>query len=359
MFSTVRLTCIISRCALLALLLLSGCVASRKATRKAYSFFPPAPDEPRIQYLTAFSSDLELGRTPSFADFITGRPAGASPLVKPYGLASTQGKLYVCDTMAASIQIFDLVKRRSRYFAPRGEGRLQTPINITVDSDGTRDVADTGRSQVLIYGKDDSYVAAMGTKDEMKPTDVAITADRLYVTDLKNHSVRVYSKADRKLLFSIPRDPKAEKGRLFSPTNLAIDPKGRLVVSDLGAFSVQVYDLEGNYQRTIGEQGIAPGLFARPKGVATDRQGISYVVDAATQVVQMFDADGRLLMFFGQAGSSGDGELYLPASVELDYENVALLQKKAAPGFKIEYLIWVTSQFGPHKVSVYGFGSRK
>ena len=160
-------------------------------------------------------------------------------------------------------------------------------------------------------------------------------------------------------MFSIPRDPKAEKGRLFSPTNLAIDPKGRLVVSDLGAFSVQVYDLEGNYQRTIGEQGIAPGLFARPKGVATDRQGISYVVDAATQVVQMFDADGRLLMFFGQAGSSSDGELYLPAAVELDYENVALLQKKAAPGFKIEYLIWVTSQFGPHKVSVYAFGSRK
>ena len=120
-----------------------------------------------------------------------------SAVARRYGLASTQGKLYVCDTMAASIQIFDLVKRRSRYFAPRGEGRLQTPINIAVDRDGTRYVADTGRSQVLIYGKDDSYVAAMGTKDEMKPTDVAITADRLYVTDLKNHSVRVYSKADR------------------------------------------------------------------------------------------------------------------------------------------------------------------
>jgi hypothetical protein len=64
-------------------------------------------------------------------------------------------------------------------------------------------------------------------------------------------------------------------------------------------------------------------------------------------------------MYFGQAGSSTEGELYLPAAVKVDYDNVSLFQKKAAPGFKIEYLILVTSQFGDRKISVYGFGSRK
>jgi len=45
--------------------------------------------------------------------------------------------------------------------------------------------------------------------------------------------------------------------------------------------------------------------------------------------------------------------------VKVDYDSVSLFQKRAAPGFKLEYLILVTSQFGAHKVSVYGFGSRK
>jgi DNA-binding beta-propeller fold protein YncE len=344
--------------AVACVVLATGCATGRKAPA-SYTFFPPAPDEPRIQFLGAFSSDLELGRSPNFTDYITGRPSGASPLVKPYGLALSEGKLYVCDTMASSIQVFDLVKRRSRNFAPRGEGRIQTPINITIDSDGTRYVADTGRNQVLIFSKDDGFISAIGTTGEMRPTDVAITPDRLYVTDVKGHSVRVYSKVDHKLLFTIPRETKDGKGGLYSPTNLALDKQGRLLVSDLGGFAVQVYDLDGKYLRTIGQQGVAPGLFARPKGVAVDHEGRVYVVDAATQVVQLFDPEGHLLMFFGQAGSSSQGELYLPAAVKVDYNNVGLFQNKAAPGFKIQYLILVTSQFGDHKVSVYGFGSRK
>lgn len=358
MLSTIRFTRISSVCAAAVLVLGGGCATGRKAA-PGYTFFPPAPDAPRVQFLGAFSSDVELGRSTSFADFVTGRPPGPGPLVKPYGLALKEGKLYVCDTMTSAIQIFDLTRKRARYFAPRAEGRLVTPINISIDTDGTRYVADTGRNQVLIYGKDDAYQGAIGIQDEMKPTDVAITPDRLYVANVKGHEVRVYGKADHKLLFSIPRDPKEPKGRLFSPTNLAVDKQGRLLVSDLGAFAVQVYDLEGKYLRTIGQQGVAPGLFARPKGVAVDREGHVYVVDASTQVVQIFDSEGKLLMYFGQAGSSNEGELYLPAAVKVDYDNVGLFAKRAAPDFKVDHLILVTSQFGGHKVSVYGFGSRK
>ena len=360
MIKCLRFGQLCSCCALLVLLaLLSGCATGRKTAPKAYTFFPPAPDEPRVQLLAGFSSDAQLGRGASFADFITGKPTGVAPLVKPYGLALKQGKLYVCDTLGGGLQIFDLAKKRARYFVPRGEGRMQTPINITLDTDGTRYITDTGRKQVLIYSRDGAYLAAMGVKDEMRPTDVAITPDRLYVTDLQGHNVRVYSKADRKLLFTIPRDPAEEKGKLFSPTNLALDKQGRLVVSDLGAFAVKVYDLEGHYLRTIGQQGVAPGLFARPKGVAVDQEGRIYVVDAATQVVQLFDADGKLLMFFGRAGSGTEGELSLPAVVKVNYDSASFFQKQVAPGFKVEYVIVVSSQFLGNKINVYAFGSRK
>jgi DNA-binding beta-propeller fold protein YncE len=132
-----------------------------------------------------------------------------------------------------------------------------------------------------------------------------------------------------------------------------------LLVSDTGAFAVRVYDLEGNYLSTIGQQGVAPGLFARPKGIAVDREGQVYVADAATQVVQVFNLEGKLLMFFGQPENSPQGDLHLPAAVKLDYDNVSLFQDKVAPGFECSYLILVTSQVGPNKVNIYGFVKKK
>ena len=340
----------------LGLALLSGCSTPAPTAPKKFTFFPPPPDEPRIQFLTAFAGEAQMGRTRGFSDFVTGEKKTANPLVKPYGLALHDGKIYVCDTVAHNIEVFDLQKKRATYFEPQGEGKLRLPINISIDADGTRYVADTGRQQVLIYAKDGTFVAAMGKKDEMKPSDVAITSDRLYITDLKNHAVKVFSKADRKLLFAIPLDEKSDKEKLFLPSNLAVDKPGkRLFVSDTGANRVQIYDLDGKFLRSIGQQGVAPGLFARPKGVAADRAGLTYVVDAATQVVQIFDAEGRLLLFFGQAGASTRGEVVLPAAVKVDYDHVKYFQKFVAPGYQCEYLILVTSQYGGQKVSVYGF----
>ena len=342
---------------LLLPLWLGGC-ATKPAKPATYTFFPPPPDEPRIQYLATYSSSGDLGSGSKFADFITGRPKEQSIVVKPYGVGMNNGSIYVCDTMSSACEVFDLAKKRAHYFAPRGEGRLQVPINITFDQDGTRYVADTGRAQVLIFRNDD-YVSALGTKDEMSPCDVALTTNRIYVADIKGHGVRVYDKFNHSLLFTIPLDPKKPESKLFAPTNLALDPNGRLLVSDTGAFAVKVFDLDGNYITTIGQQGVAPGLFARPKGIAVDHQGLIYVVDASTQLVQLFNPEGKLLMFFGQPESSVQGDLHLPAGVAVDYDNVGLFQSKLAPGFKCDYLILVTSQVGLNKVNVYGFVTKK
>jgi hypothetical protein len=134
-----------------------------------------------------------------------------------------------------------------------------------------------------------------------------------------------------------------------------VDQQGRIYVSDSRGFEAKIYDAEGNYVRTIGEQGVTPGQFTMPKGIGADREGRVYVLDAAAPVVQLFDSEGRLLMLFGQPDKSGAGSLYLPAGMTIDYDNVGLFQKYVAPGYKIEYLILLTNQAGPQKVSVYGF----
>ena len=43
-----------------ALLFFAGC-ATKPQVKPGFTFFPPPPDEPRIQYLATISSDADLG----------------------------------------------------------------------------------------------------------------------------------------------------------------------------------------------------------------------------------------------------------------------------------------------------------
>ena len=213
----------------LALLLAfaAGCATQRKKAVD-YTFFPPAPDEPRIQYLTSFGSESDLGGQSKFSEFVIGTEKFHRPIWKPYGVAATKGKVYVCDTEPDNICIVDLVKRQIRYFKPEGSAALQLPINITIDQDGTRYITDAQRGQVMVYKEDGTPLGQIGKKGEMKPSGIALAGERLYVTDVSNHCVRVFNKVSRELLLTIPasnatNDP---NGRLFSPTNVAVRPGG-------------------------------------------------------------------------------------------------------------------------------------
>jgi len=334
--------------------LLAGC-ATHKPIPKNYVVFPPPPDEARIQYLTSFGSESDLGGQSKFNQFIMGEQKILRPITKPYGVTMRGGKIYVCDTQAGNVCIVDVNKRTLRPFKPVGQAALKTPINVAADDDGTFYVTDSGRKQVLIYNKEGELLEALGKKGEMEPCGIAVAGDRLYVSDLANHCVRVYEKATRKPLFIAPRDRTDAKAIPFGPTNIAIDQKGQVYVSDSRGFTVKIYDAEGNFIRSVGDLGVTPGQFTLNKGIGVDREGRFYVVDAAAPVVQLFDNEGRLLMWFGEPKSSGPAGLYLPAGLTVDYESVGLFQKYAAPGYQLEYLILLTNQVGPQKVSIFGF----
>ena len=347
-FSSKRLLSIFS------LLLIAGCATKAPVKKQEAIFFPPPPDQPRVQYLTSIGSEGDLNPGKKI-DALIGAARVRRPMWKPYGLVATKNTLYVCDTMPKNISILDLAKGKVSYIRPDGRGLLKMPINAAVDNDGTLYVTDTARQQVVIFDKEHNYIGEMGQPGEMKPCGIDLDAKRLYVTDLSNHCVRVYAKATKEVLFTIPRDASDHKAKLFSPTNIRLDQKGNIYVCDTGAFAIKVYDSEGKFLRMIGDVGLNPGRFALPKGIGIDRENRVYVVDAATGVVQLFDAEGQLLMYFGEPKSSGKAGLYLPAGLAIDYENVGGFQKYAAPGYKVEFLIYVTNQAGPNKVSVFGF----
>ena len=355
----------LSRCiaAVAAAAMLAGCVTNPSQTDNnkvaeapaGPVFYPPLPNAPRVQYLTTIASERDLAvRKDSFADFIVGEEKQAQRLTQPYGVAMYQGKLYIADTGAGGLAIFDLAQQRFNFVTGIGAGRIKRPINIRIDVDGTKYITDTGRDQILIYDRDDRFVRAFGIEGQFRPVDLAIAGDRLYVADIAHHQIQVLEKATGRLLFKFGKAGSGE-GELFHPTNIALGPDGDIYVVETSNFRVQRFTAEGKPVRTYGSVGSTVGSFARPKGIAMDKAGRLLVGDAAFQNVQIFDNSGKLLMYFGQTDGRADG-LNLPAGVSVDYDNIAAFRRFADPKFKIDYLILVASQFGPNKVDIFGFG---
>ncbi len=345
---------------LCGVLTIAGCAAKAGKEQFPTVFYPDAPELARIQFLTSYtgSKDIEAPKS-AFDAFVTGEKGRETRLDKPYGAAVYGGKIYVCDTNQ-SVMVFDLEKKT---FGPlqgaQGMGKLTQPLNIFIDSEGNKYVADPVRGQVVMFDAKDFYVKAFGTPGGWKPTDVVVFDGKVYVTDAQNSAVVVFDQASEELIKKIEKSSDDAGDTPFViPTNLSWDKDGYLYVSDVGRFQILKLDRDGHLARIYGRLGTNLGHFARPRGVAVDREGRVYAVDAAFDVVQIFDNGGQLLLFFGKPGKK-PGELYLPAKVAIDYDNVRYFQQYADPRFEIEYLILVVNQFGDRMVNVFGFGKER
>ncbi len=342
----------------LIITVLASCATPPPVVKQAPVFYPDAPSLPRIQFLTYLTGakEIEPERT-AFETFIVGEKEKSLRLDKPYGVAMHRGKIYVCDTNS-TVMVFDLDKKT---FLPmqgaQGLGKLVQPLNIWIEKDGTKYVTDPVRGQVVVFDANDFFVTSFGRAGEWKPVDAVTYEDRLYVADVKNSEVRVFDKRNGSSLKTIGKagDLSAHLG---IPTSLAFDQEGYLYVSDAGRFQVLKYDRDGHLIQVFGRLGTETGAFARPKGIAVDRASRLFAVDAAFDNVQVFSRDGRMLMFFGMPGDK-PGNLFLPARVSIDYDDVSYFSSYADPGFEVEYLVLVTSQFGDRMVNVYGFGKKK
>lgn len=330
---------------------------SQTSAHRGAIIYPTPPDTARVQFLTAFSSsENTIGKQSAFSRFIFGE-SSVRPIKKPYGIAIHSGKIYICDTGLGILEIVDFQKNTFDYFDPQGEGKLKLPLNCFVDNDGKLYVADGLRMQVVVFDAEGKYITALGEADKYKPTDVFVTSDKIWVANIKNNKIHVYSKATNELLYTFPQSEQGQPDFLYSPANLFVTAD-KVYVSDIGDFKIKVYDHTGKFISSVGSNGTNAGQFVRPKGIAVDREENLYVVDASFENTQIFNKEGKILMFFG-GPYKGPGDMWLPAKVVLDYDNLKFFEKYVDPAYKLNYLILVSNQYGPDKINVYGSISPK
>jgi DNA-binding beta-propeller fold protein YncE len=336
--------------------LAGGCAAEQSAKPDTHpaAFWPPYPDEPRIQFLVSFQRNIDVEAPESALDkLIYGKePRPLLTINKPYGVGMWQGKIYVCDLRSGYVTILDLRQHRVLVMGKEGDG-LQHPTAIVIAPDGMKYVADVGKNVIAVYDAQDHHVGNLGHND-LKPVDVAVYQDELYVSDFKTQRVEVMNRRTGEVLRTIG-EPGGDPGQFVRPLGLAVDREGNLFVADVFRCVIQKFDRQGKLVATFAGNSASVGGLVRPKHMVIDRDGILYVVDASFQNVQLYDDQGRVLTYFGSAGDH-PGAMYLPAGICVDDADVDLFKQYVHPAFEAQRLIVVTNQFGDNKVSVYALG---
>ncbi|KPK42454.1 MAG: hypothetical protein AMJ65_07600 [Phycisphaerae bacterium SG8_4] len=329
-------------------------------------FFPPLPEIPRLQFLKSLSGPDDLGVTEasSFQRFVLGDAETEPGISKPYGMDIFDGRLYVCDVGRRMVAVFDLKNRTFGYMTK--DRRLMNPVNIHIGDDGTKYVADPTVGGVLVFDRNDNLGAILGKELGIAPIDVTVRGRQCYVSDFNSNQIVVFDMNTQQEIARIGEEGASQPigetpvselppGQILLISDLVLDQQGNIYVTDKAAARITQFDRSGKLQRVIGRLGDNIDEFVRPKGIAVDREQRVWVVDAASEVAKIYDERARLLLFFGLGGND-PGMMNLPATIVVDYDNVEYFEQYAIEGADIEFLVLVSNQYGPNKISVYGFG---
>jgi DNA-binding beta-propeller fold protein YncE len=308
---------------LLGLAGLTGCAAKSSVPDV---FWPDPPDPPRIRYVGSLQSRDDVGG-PSLRELLVGNDR-MTALYQPMGIAlSADGqRLYVADRAWNLVFVFDHQQGAVRMIGDDERYPLMWPGGVALDADENVYITDTGSRSVRVYDRDGHFLRGLGKEFLARPTGVAIDATRrrLYVVDTGQNDS---PEAHRVAVFDLSGDFLRTIGRRGSgdgefnfPTFASLDVAGNLYVVDSVNNRIQIFDADGNFVRTFGHSGDQIGDFARPKGVAVDTFGNIYVVDSRWSNVQIFNQEGQLLMIFGGVGDY-PGLMMNPTAITIDHDN--------------------------------------
>jgi DNA-binding beta-propeller fold protein YncE len=267
---------------------------------------------------------------------------------EPHGLAvDSKGKLYVADGKVGAIFIIDPETRDTEMIKNGKDAAFKLIVGLAIDDTDRLFVSDAGSRTVLVFGPNHKAEAAIREGLNV-PAGLAIDLENrfLYVADIELDQVLVYDVDNFKLLRRIGTGGKDHSlntpGDFAKPTGVAVDKDGNLYVADMLNARVEVFDADGKFIRAFGKRGDGPGYFAMPKGVAVDCDGHIWVTDSVQNRVQLYSQDGTLLMYMGAAQGALPGMFSGLQYITIDKTN-RVFTSEVFPG-RVQEFRYVTQE---------------
>jgi sugar lactone lactonase YvrE len=315
-YSTIRL-----RWSLLAAtFLLAACATPRPLLERAPSpvlQWPERPAAARIEWVKSIAIPEDAGIAKGFwkkaLELVTG--ADQRRIVKPYGvLYDAAGRLMIADPGAGLVHIMDTKAGLYSVIVSSSGAPLRSPIGLAEDQDNGLYITDSVTDTVYRYDLL-SHALTPFLRAIDRPTGIAYNRVNklLYVSETgANEVLAVDLKGNNKIRFSNVSTPAGY--RFNHPTDVAVDLKGQVYVTDPLNYKIRIFTPEGIPVTQFGEMGDARGELSKPKGIAVDSQGRIYLCDAMLDMVKVFEDSGRLLFSFGANGAE-PGAFWMPSGI--------------------------------------------
>ena len=225
---------------------------------------------------------------------------GLTGFAAPTGIAvGKDGDVYVAD---ADLGIIARLTPKGETRPAIGKGILRRPTGLAYDADQQQlYVADTYAHDIKVFDARGNLTGTLGRRGEGPgefnfPTHLAYARGELYVTDTMNSRIQVLDTLSGRVKLRFG-ERGLMMGNLVRPKGVAVDGEDNIYVVESYHDYMLVYDREGRLLMALGGTGGAIGQFYLPAGVWVDRGNRVFVSD-------MFNARVVVFQFLG----GGDGK---------------------------------------------------
>jgi len=189
---------------------------------------------------TIYVTDITTKKVHAFSPLLEHLFFFEGDFLRPEGLAidTVRGRIYVVDTDAHMVYVYDMAGKRQGTIGRRGEGdgEFYFPTYAFADARGTLYVTDFMNFRVQIFSPDGAFLTRIGTHGDSydaveKPKGVAAdTEGNIYVVDGAKDMIKIFDREGRLLLFF------GEKGHgygdFYLPAGIVIDSRNVIYVAD-------------------------------------------------------------------------------------------------------------------------------
>lgn len=208
----------------------------------------PGPDGDVFLADSGLRQVLRFGGDGTFKGIVVG-----DGLLRPAAVAwdADRQRLYVADSQAHCVRVFDAEGRDIRTIGRRGDadGEFNSPTHLALDDQGGLRVTDALNFRVQAFDAEGQWLYRLGEAGD-------------------------------------------GAGNFAAPKGVAVDAAGHVYVADAMFDAVQAFDARGRLLIGFGRQGTGAGEFWMPNGLYVDSQARLFVADAYNQRIQVFQLLG-------------------------------------------------------------------
>jgi DNA-binding beta-propeller fold protein YncE len=222
------------------------------------------------------------------------RARGGNRFVAPIGITlGARNEILVTDAELRSVFRMD---RKGYLVGEFGHDILERPTGIARDArHGRVFVADTRAHDIKVFDDDGKLINVFGQRGEgngefNSPTHLAFVSGKLYVTDTLNSRIQIFD-TDGNFIAKFGKLG-LNVGNLVRPKGVAVDSLGNIYVIESLYDNMLVFDNKGRTLLALGGSGKGIGEFYLPSGVWIDNHDQIYIAD-------MYNSRVTVLQFLG------------------------------------------------------------